>query len=167
MKVLLKLVRKILTIFYTFIARITCKNLNAALKANGRTILSPKTTIGNNVHFNGMRIYGKGKVAFGSNFHSGKNCKVITDIHNYNGTKIPYDETYIIKNVIIEDNVWLGMDVIILGGVTIGEGAIIQAGSVVVNDIEKLAIAGGHPAKVFSNRNQEHYDNLVNAKSFF
>lgn len=35
------------------------------------------------------------------------------------------------------------------GGVTIGEGAIIQAGSVVVSDIPKYAIAGGSPAKVF------------------
>lgn len=166
MKVILKFIRKILTIYYTFIARLTCKNFKAALKANGRTILSPRTTLGKNVHFNGMRIHGKGKVAFGSNFHSGKNCKIITDIHNYNGTKIPYDETYIIKDVIIEDNVWLGMDVIILGGVTIGEGAIIQAGSVVVKDIEKLGIAGGHPATVFSHRDQEHYENLVAAKSF-
>ena len=40
---------------------------------------------------------------------------------------------------------------------TIGEGAIIQAGSVVVNDIDKFAIAGGHPAKVFASRDVEHY----------
>ena len=50
--------------------------------------------------------------------------------------------------------------VIVLGGVTIGEGAIIQAGSVVVNDIPKYAIAGGHPAKVFAARDIAHYEEL-------
>lgn len=50
--------------------------------------------------------------------------------------------------------------VIVLGGVTIGEGAIIQAGSVVVSDIPDCAIAGGHPAKVFKDRDQDHYHRL-------
>lgn len=49
---------------------------------------------------------------------------------------------------------------IVLGGVIIREGAIIQAaGSVVVDDIPKCAIAGGHPAKVFKYRDREHYKN--------
>jgi len=86
---------------------------------------------------------------------------MITQIHNYdNGQAVPYDNTYIYKNISIEDNVWLGSRVIILGEARIGEGAIIQAGSVVVSDIPKYAIAGGHPAKVFKYRDIEHYENL-------
>ena len=61
---------------------------------------------------------------------------------------------------------WIGDKVIILGGVTIGEGAIIQAGSVVVSNIPKYAIAGGHPAKVFSKRDVEHYKKLKQEKKF-
>lgn len=91
---------------------------------------------------------------------------MITQNHNYEGSKIPYDNTYICKDVHIEDNVWLGSRVIILAGVTIGEGAIIQAGSVVVSDIPKYAIAGGHPAKVFSSRNKEHYKKLKSEGKF-
>lgn len=92
---------------------------------------------------------------------------MITQIHNYdNGKKIPYDDTYIYKDIIIEDNVWLGSRVIILGGVTIGEGSIIQAGSVVVKDIPKYAIAGGHPAKVFKYRDIEHYEKLKMGNKF-
>jgi len=103
----------------------------------------------------------------GDNFHSGSNVRVITQNHNFdNGTRIPYDSTYIYKDVIIEDNVWVGTGVIILGGVTIGEGAIIQAGSVVVHDIPKYAIAGGHPAKVFSYRDKEHYEELKRLKKY-
>ena len=55
---------------------------------------------------------------------------------------------------------------IVLGGVTIGEGAIIQAGSVIIKDIPKYAIAGGHPAKVFKYRDIEHYIKLKIEKRF-
>lgn len=46
------------------------------------------------------------------------------------------------------NDAWIGMNVIILKGVTIGEGAIIGAGSVVTHDIPAWTIAAGNPAKV-------------------
>jgi acetyltransferase-like isoleucine patch superfamily enzyme len=108
-----------------------------------------------------MKIKGNGKVTIGDNFHSGEDCLMITQIHNYNtGKAIPYDDTYIIKDIYIENNVWFGDRVIILGGVNIGEGAIIQAGAVVIKDIPKYAIAGGSPAKVFKHRDKNHYEKL-------
>jgi acetyltransferase-like isoleucine patch superfamily enzyme len=113
-----------------------------------------------------MEISGRGKVLIGDNFHSGPECRMITSFHNYEGLKIPYDETYLDKDIVIGDNVWLGTRVIILGGVIIEEGAIIQAGSVVVSDIPKGAIAGGHPAKVFKYRDLDHYDELKALKAF-
>lgn len=53
------------------------------------------------------------------------------------------------KNVsaIIGNDVWVGSHVIILGGVTIGDGAVIAAGSVVTKDVEPYSIVGGVPAK--------------------
>ena len=57
--------------------------------------------------------------------------------------------------------------VLFWGGVTIGEGAIIQAGSVVVSDIPKYAIAGGHPAKVFKYRDIDHYERLKAEAKFY
>ena len=113
-----------------------------------------------------MKIAGCGNVIIGNNFHSGSECQIITEIHNYEGDKIPYDETYIYKDVIIEDNVWIGNRVMILGSVRIGEGAIIQAGSVVVKDIPKYTIVGGHPAKVFAQRDIEHYEQLKTQGKF-
>lgn len=93
---------------------------------------------------------------------------LITSNHNYDfGDAIPYDNTTIDGDIIIEDNVWLGQNVIILQGVTIGEGAIIQAGSVVVSDIPACAIAGGHPARVFKKRDEEHYYRLKEEQKFF
>ena len=145
----------------------TVKTHGQNLKINGVTKLSPNTMLGNNVNFNGMEIQGAGKVVIGNNFHSGPDCLMITQVHNYDhGTEIPYDSTNIVKDITIEDNVWLGARVIILGGVTIGEGAIIQAGSVVVSDIPKYGIAGGAPAKVFKYRDIEHYEKLKSEGKF-
>lgn len=119
------------------------------------------TAIGNNCHFNGMSISGNGKVRIGNNFHSGKNIRMITTYHNFDkGAALPYDDTTYSKDVVIEDNVWLGESVLILGGVRIGEGAVIQAGSVVCKDIPPLAIAGGHPAAAFRMRDEDHYYKL-------
>lgn len=121
-----------------------------------------KTRIGNDCHFNGMRIYGDGLVSFGDHFHSGKNIKILTTFHDYDhGTKLPYDDGTYSRDVVIDEYVWLGDDVLILGGVKIGEGAVIQAGSVVCKDIPPFSVCGGHPAVPFKYRNMEHYNEIV------
>jgi acetyltransferase-like isoleucine patch superfamily enzyme len=138
----------------------TAKSVGQGLRVNGKSVVNTNTILGNNVNFNGMTIGGRGRVIIGNNFHSGPECRIITSFHNYEGSKIPYDETYIDRDVAIGDNVWFGTRVMVLGGVMIEEGAIIQAGSVVVSNIPKGAIAGGHPAKVFKYRDLAHYDEL-------
>ena len=50
--------------------------------------------------------------------------------------------------IVIEDHVWIGMNVILLKGVTIGEGSIIAAGSIVTRSIPPHCLAAGVPAKV-------------------
>ena len=60
----------------------------------------------------------------------------------------PDVETIKSAPIIIKDKAWLGFNVIIMKGVTIGEGAVIGAGSVVTKDIPDYAIACGNPAKV-------------------
>jgi len=162
LKKILKLKFRFKQYIYTKIVKFQCKTYGSNLKVNGKSRVTKNTIICNNVNFNGMVIKGNGKVKIGNNFHSGQNCLMITSFHKYDfGDAIPYDSKKSIdKDIIIEDNVWLGDRVIVLGGVTIGEGAIIQAGSVVVSDIPKYAIAGGHPAKVFKYRNIEYYEKL-------
>ncbi len=136
-------------------------------KCNFKCKFTKKTKIGNNCHFNGMKIAGNGKVIIGNNFHSGKNIRIITTFHNFDhGKALPYDDSTYDRDVYIEDNVWLGESVMILGGVTIGEGAVIQAGSVVCKSVPPLAVAGGHPAIPFKYRDKEHYENLKLSGSF-
>jgi len=163
---MISFIRKILTIIFTVRIKQKCKSYIKPLRVNGYSTCTNRTILGKNVNFNGIKIMGCGNVVIGDNFHSGSECQIITEIHNYEGQAIPYDNTYLCKNIIIEDNVWIGNRVIILGSVTIGEGSIIQAGSVIVSDIPKYAIAGGHPCKVFSERDIEHYETLKKEKKF-
>jgi len=162
-----KLIKSLIKYISTQIAKRQLQQYGNDLKVNFPCKFTNKTTIGNNCNFNGIHISGMGNVTIGNNFHSGKECIIMTSFHNYDeGTKIPYDDTYISKDVTIGDNVWFGHRVIILAGVSISEGAIIQAGSVVVNDIPYCAIAGGHPATVFKYRNKEHYETLKSQNQF-
>lgn len=85
---------------------------------------------------------------------------IITQNHNYYGSAIPYDSSYVYKEITIGDCVWLGNRVTICGNVNIGEGAIIAAGAVVVKDVPPHAIVGGNPAKVIKYRDSEHYYKL-------
>lgn len=143
-----------------------CASCGSNLKVNYPSNVGSHTVLGNNINFNGMNISG-GRCTIGNNFHSGRHCQIINQNHNYEGEYIPYDGTMIYKEVVIDDNVWLGNNVIILGNVHIGEGAIIQAGAVVVTDIPKCAIAGGNPAKVFKYRDVEHYERLKTEEKFW
>lgn len=162
-----KIIKKIRTGFYTNLCKKTAKQYGKGLHINHWSKFTSKTYIGDNCHFNGMKVTGNGNVTIGNNFHSGGGILILTSNHNYEGKSIPYDETTIDGDVVIEDNVWLGQNVTILQGVKIGEGAIIQAGSVVVSDIPSCSIAGGHPAKVFKMRNEQHYYELKSENKFF
>jgi acetyltransferase-like isoleucine patch superfamily enzyme len=155
-----KFIKKIYTNVCTVRSLRNVKHGNG-IKCNFPCHFSVKTEIGNNCHFNGINISGSGRVIIGNNFHSGKNIRILTTFHNFDhGIAIPYDDTTYDRDVIIEDNVWLGESVMILGGVKIGEGAVIQAGSVVCKDVPALAIAGGHPAVPFKYRDKDHYFEL-------
>jgi len=162
-----KILKRIKRYRYTLKIYRKALKVGRGLKVNGKSTVSSNTILGSNVNFNGINIQGCGKVIIGNNFHSGPECLIISQNHNYdNGKSIPYDSTYICLDVEIHDNVWLGSRVIILGGVKIGEGAIIQAGSVVVSDVPKCGIAGGHPAKVFKYRDIKHYEQLKRENKF-
>lgn len=55
------------------------------------------------------------------------------------------------KPVVIEDNCWIGARVIIVPGVTIGEGCVLAAGAVVSKDMPPYSVVAGNPAKVVKN----------------
>lgn len=153
-------IRDIKREYFTRRVRKQCRRCGKNLRVNYLSNVNSDTILKNNVNFNGMKIEGGG-VIIGRYFHSGKNCLMISENHNYDkGKAIPYDKTYIKKGIVIEDFVWMGSNVTVLPGVRIGEGAIIQAGAVVSSNIQAYAIAGGNPARVFKYRDVEHFRKL-------
>lgn len=166
-----KILRKNLEIklrrnYYGKKVRKTAKYVGKHLACNYLTNVNFNTIIKDFCNFNGMTIIGPGNVHIGNYFHSGDECLILTENHNYEGNMIPYDNSSIIKDVEIGDFVWIGSRVTLLPGTKIGEGAIIQAGAVVHGEIPPYAIAGGNPAKVFKYRDIEHFKKLKENKMF-
>lgn len=152
--------------YYTRLAKQTAAECGRDLYVGAECRFDAKVYFGDNCNFNGISCIGSGSVRFGNNFHSGEECMIITQNHNYEGDAIPYDTTYSYKHVVIEDNVWFGNRVIVVGNVTIGEGAIIAAGAVVTKDVPKYAIVGGNPARIIKFRDIKHYEELKAAGKF-
>ena len=110
-------------------------------------------SIGDNVGISGGGICCANKVEIGKNVMFGANAFVTdTDFHPINPVNRRFSKEEIKSApVIIEDNVFLGMNVIVLKGVKIGKNSIIAAGSIVTSDIPENVIAGGIPAKKIKN----------------
>ena len=153
--------KRIIFFLHGLPVRLKAKRVGKALHCAGPVHATATTELGDHVHFNGMWASGNGRLVIGDWFHSGYGLRIFTRNHNYDaGTAIPYDKTFVTKDVVIGDFVWIGAQVILLPGTTIGEGAIIQAGSVVHGEVPPYAIAGGNPAKVFRQRDVEHFKRL-------
>lgn len=161
------MIRKFLRWLCTARAQKVVNKYGRNLRVNFPCKFSRYTTIGDFCNFNGIKVFGRGKLVIGNYLHSGKGIQIYTDTHNYDkGEAIPYDATNITYHIEIGNFVWIGTDVKILGNVKISDGAIIQAGSVVVNDIPYCGIAGGNPAKVFKYRDIEHFEAMMKDKNF-
>ena len=122
-----------------------------------------------------IEIGAGGSVVIGRDSHIQGACNLkgfVADLRIGNQVQIapqcafsPYQHTFAertqpIKNqplaskgpIVIEDDAWLGLGVIVLDGVTIGRGAVIGAGAVVTGDVPPYAIAVGVPARVVGSR---------------
>jgi acetyltransferase-like isoleucine patch superfamily enzyme len=108
-----------------------------------------KLTLGNRVGISGGGICVQTEVYLGNDVIMGSNAFITdTDFHTVTAQN-RRDEKENVKSekVIINDNVFIGMNSLILKGVIIGENSIVAAGSVVTKNIPANQIWGGNPAK--------------------
>lgn len=120
----------------------------------GNQVFTPTISFGNgcvigcNAHITAINC-----IVLGNKVLTGRNILITDNAHGDNNSEdkvlYPMDRPLISKGcVVIEDNVWLGDNVCVLPGVTIGKGSVIGANTVVTHSIPPYSIAVGTPAKI-------------------
>jgi acetyltransferase-like isoleucine patch superfamily enzyme len=127
---------ELLTRKYTFGKNVRISNF---CKLIGPIEIGDNVSMSNNVEVRHHTV-------IGNNVGIGPNTLFITDTHELGNEKKRVGK-HITKKIIIEDGCWIGANVIVLGGVTIGAGSIIAAGSVVATDIKPNTFVAGDRAK--------------------
>lgn len=169
-------VRRFFCILFAFFSLLANEYLKTRLGHCGRgvrlygncRITAPhRLQLGDNVHINvGAFIRAEGGVSIGDNTHIARNIMIYSMNHQFEGTRLPYDDTSIYKPVRIGRNVWIGANVAIAPGSQIGDGAIIAMGAVVSGQIEPHSIVAAAPLRILRKRDIEHYSRLDSAKEY-
>lgn len=134
-----------------------------AWASRGGQNYSPNILIGKNAFLNvGTHISAIQELKIGDNFLTGSYVSIIDNDHGQCNSmeelrKAPQDRKLYSKGPIkIGDNVWVGDKACILGGVTIGNGAVVGANAVVTRDIPDYSIAVGNPAHIIKTMNRDN-----------
>lgn len=141
-----------------FFRRIACKllfdkcgkkvDIGRKISFSSKISLGDKSSIGDNAFF-------IGEVKIGSDVMMAANCTFIASNHKFDNLEIPMNQQGgADKKIVIGNNVRIGYGCIILAGVSISDGAVIGAGSVVTKDVPKNAIIAGVPAKIIKFRGE-------------
>ena len=142
--------------FRAFLAKGFIDKCGKCVNIDKKTSFSTHLTIGDYSGI-GKNSLLQGYVTIGNHVMMGSECLIYTENHNFSRLDCTIDQQGYQKPrpVTIGDDIWIGSRVIILPGVSVGNGAIIGAGSVVTHDVPPYAIVGGNPAKVIKYRSKE------------
>jgi len=92
------------------------------------------------------------RIVLGDNLLMGPGAKIFSSNHNTRLGVPMNTQPHIEKDIIVGNDVWIGANSVIVAGVSVGDGAIIAAGSVVTKDVPAYTIVGGIPAKIIKYR---------------
>jgi maltose O-acetyltransferase len=133
--------------------RLAGLNIGSGTTITGPLSLRADTThkifIGKNTYFNSETRFGcqDSTITIGNNVLIGPRVSFESASHN-----VLFEEGkgrgFFTKEIVIQDKAWIGAGVIILPGVTVGEGAVVAAGAVVNKDVKQFTLVGGVPARI-------------------
>jgi acetyltransferase-like isoleucine patch superfamily enzyme len=119
------------------------------LLCSGKPLNHPKIYIGAGTYINrGTFLDAAESIIIGKNCAIGPGCYITDHDHGHDPTLPPLEQPLINQPTQISDRAWIGANVTILRGVTIGEKAVIGAGSVVNRSIPAGVVAVGVPVRV-------------------
>ncbi len=122
-------------------------------------------------------IRGQGGVRIGDGVYTGTQVQIAAVNHVYSDPdKFIKDQGITAEGITIEDDVWLGSNVVVVDGVTIGKGCVVGAGAVVTKNLPPYSVAVGVPARAVKDRRkadtvrqqvagQVHYGELEKIRS--
>lgn len=132
------------------------------LLCGGKPSAQPKIFIGADTYINRYSfIDAISSIKIGRDCAIASNCYITDHDHGLDLRFAPLKQPMVAQVTKIGDRVWLGANVTVLKGVTIGDDAIIGAGSVVTKDIPPRSIAVGVPAQVIKNRSSKSNQQLA------
>jgi maltose O-acetyltransferase len=114
-------------------------------------------TIGKETFISGpLRINLGGAVHIGDRVNIGHDCLLVSVNHEIGSSerRAGYSTN---APIVVHDGVWIASKVVVLPGVTIGEGAVVAAGAVVASDVPPNTLVGGVPAKVLRKLSSSDY----------
>ena len=101
-------------------------------------------------------FYGTGGIQVGQDVLLANDVQLICGNHTFARRDVPIrTQPTVEQPIVIEDDVWLGASVVVLGGVTVGRGSVVGAGAVVTHDLPPYSIARGVPARVVGVRGED------------
>jgi len=106
-------------------------------------------------------------IVIGANCMIAQGCVFMPYQHGFADAQRPMREQPMTSqgDIVVEDDVWLGANVCVMDGVTIGQGAVVGAGAVVTKDIPPYAVAVGAPAHVIRFRGAEGSSHVIEERS--
>ncbi|MBT2533543.1 acyltransferase [Arthrobacter sp. ISL-48] len=118
--------------------------------------LTGTLSLGANCTVNAFTVV-RGNVTMGDGVRIGAHTSILGFNHSMDPSQPVFRQPVTSKGIDLGDDVWIGSNVVLLDGVTVGSHAVIAAGAVVTKDVPEWAVVGGNPAKVIRDRRTPRY----------
>lgn len=129
---------------------VTCGERCFFAAVGGEIDIGDRVAFNTNVHVNAS--LGK-HIRIGNDVLIGPNVVLRSADHRFERIDVPIrNQGHVAGEIVIEDDVWIGANVVIVSGVRVGRGAVLAAGAIVTSDVAPRTVVGGVPARLIKSR---------------
>lgn len=118
------------------------------LANDGEIVIGHNVGVNRNVQINAAQ----GRIVMGNDILIAANVVLRASNHRTDGARLIREQSHIPGEIIVEDDVWIGSNAVVTGGVTLARGTVVGAGAVVTRSTEPYSIVAGVPARPIGKR---------------